>query len=80
MNNYILNEEKYKATILYLVNSLGEIEGKKKAYKLMYYLDFDFFEAYEKPFTGETYKALPMGPAPIYFTAIVEELVKEKKL
>lgn len=80
MTNFTLDKEKYKAALLYIANSLGEIEGMKKAYKLFYYLDFDFYEAYEKPFTGEVYKALEMGPVPIYFTGIVEELVKEGKI
>lgn len=80
MTNISLNKDKYKAALLYIANSLGKIEGMKKAYKLFYYLDFDFYEAYGKPFTGETYKALKMGPAPIYFAGIVEELVNEGKI
>jgi len=80
MVNYTLDKDKYKATFLYIVNALGKIEGMKKAYKLFYYLDFDFYEAYETPFTGETYKALPMGPVPIYFSGIVKELVDEGKI
>ncbi len=80
MTNFTLDKNKYKAAILYMANSLGQIEGKKKAYKLLYFLDFDFYEAYEKPFTGETYKALDMGPAPHYFAGIMDELVKEGKI
>lgn len=75
-----LNKEKYKAAILYIANSLKTIDGMKKAYKLFYFLDFDFYEAYGKSFTGDTYKALDMGPAPIYFSGMVEELMQEKKL
>lgn len=77
MVRVLLNPEKYKATVLYLLNAMGSIVGKKKAYKLMYFLDFDFYEAYEKSFTGETYKALPMGPAPVYFDSVIESLVEE---
>lgn len=80
MTNFTLDKNKYKAAILYMANSLGQIEGMKKAYKLLYFLDFDFYEAYEKPFTGEVYKALDMGPAPIYFTGIMGELVSEGKI
>lgn len=80
MINYILDKEKYKAAFLYIAKALGKIEGKKKAYKLFYYLDFDFYEAYERPFTGDIYKALPMGPVPIYFDAIVQELINEGKV
>ena len=78
MITYTLDKTKYKAALLYIADALGKIEGMKKAYKLFYFLDFDFFEAYDRPFTGETYKSLQMGPVPIYFTAIVEELVNEK--
>lgn len=77
MINYILNKDKYKAAFLYIAKALGKIEGKKKAYKLFYYLDFDFYEAYERPFTGDNYKAFPMGPVPMYFDAIIQELVEE---
>lgn len=76
----ILDKEKYKAALLYIANALGKIEGKKKAYKLFYYLDFDFYEAYEKSFTGDIYRALPMGPVPVYFDGVVGELVEEGKL
>ena len=77
MITQVLDKEKYKATILYLLNSLGEIKGKKKSYKLLYFLDFDFFEAYGKSFLGETYKSLPMGPAPVYFDAVINEMKEE---
>jgi len=80
MITYTLDKVKYKAALLYVANALGKIEGMKKAYKLFYFLDFDFFEAYDRPFTGETYKSLQMGPVPIYFTSIVKELINEKSI
>jgi uncharacterized phage-associated protein len=80
MTNFTLDKDKYKAALLYIANELGSIDGMKKAYKLFYYLDFDFYEAFEKPFTGDTYKALEMGPVPVYFTGIANELVDEGKL
>ena len=80
MTNYTLDKDKYKAAFLYIANSIGKVEGMKKAYKLLYFLDFDFYEAYEKPFTGEIYKSLQMGPVPVYFSGIIEELEKEGKI
>lgn len=80
MTTFTLDKEKYKAAFLYLTSALGKIEGKKKACKLFYFLDFDFFEAYEKPFTGDIYKAFPMGPMPIYLNGIIEELKDEGKI
>lgn len=78
MIQYVIDNEKYKAAILYLLNKMGKIEGKKKAYKLLYFLEFDYYEAYEKPFIGETFRSLQMGPAPIYFDGIISQMQLEK--
>jgi uncharacterized phage-associated protein len=76
-----LNEKKYENAILYLAQKLGgEVRGKKKLAKLLYFVDFDFFEKYEKMLTGEIYKKLPMGPFPEHLEAILENLSKEGKL
>lgn len=77
-----LNEEKYKNVILYLSKNIGggSVWGKKKMYKLLYFIDFDFFEKYEKPITGDVYHKLQMGPAPRYFDVLALELQKEGKL
>lgn len=76
-----LRSEKYKQAILYLCYKLGkEIRGKKKLAKLLYFVDFDFFEKYEKPITGELYKSLPMGPFPTNIEAILKSLEKEKRI
>jgi uncharacterized phage-associated protein len=70
------NNRKFRGAILYLLaNSSGAtIEGKKKLAKLLYFADFNFFEAFEKPFTGATYRALPMGPVPQELDAALAEL------
>ncbi len=76
-----LHTEKYKQAILYLCTQLGkEVRGKKKLAKLLYFVDFDFFEKNQKYFTGDQYKALPMGPFPISLNEITQEMTKEKTL
>lgn len=76
-----MNKTKYQSLILYLaVNLGGTIKGKKKLAKLLYFADFDFYEKYEKPITGDVYKHLPMGPFPSHMEEIIEELCKEGKL
>ena len=76
-----INEKKYQNVILYLSSKLGgEIRGKKKLAKLLYFVDFDYFEKKEEPITGEVYRALPMGPYPIHMEAIIKNLVLENKL
>ena len=76
-----ISEKKYKEVILYLAEKLGgEIKGKKKLAKLLYFVDFDFFEKFEKSLTGDVYRALPMGPFPITMEKVLTGLVKEKKI
>ena len=76
-----IHTEKYKQVILYLCSKLGkEVRGKKKLAKLLYFVDFDFFEKNQKYFTGEKYKALPMGPFPVSLNEITQEMKKEKAL
>lgn len=76
-----LHTKKYQQAILYFCWKLGkEVRGKKKLAKLLYYLDFDYYEKYQKYFTGETYKKLPMGPFPISLERITNGMVEKKHL
>lgn len=76
-----ISEKKYKEVILYLAQKLGgEIKGKKKLAKLLYFVDFDFFEKFQKSLTGDTYKALPMGPFPVTMEKVLADMANEKKI
>jgi len=72
----IFKRDKFREAILYLIANSpnGAIEGKKKLAKLLYLVDFNFFEEFEKPFTGATYRALPMGPVPQELDVTLSEL------
>lgn len=73
-----IDSKKYKEVVLYLISKLGgEIRGKKKLAKLLYFVDFDFFENKENYLTREIYKALPMGPYPIHMEDITKNLKDE---
>lgn len=74
------NKEKFKEAILYLIaKSPGHtLKGKKKLAKLLYFSDFNFFEAYEEPLTGATYRALPMGPVPDELECALKEMNGEE--
>jgi len=77
----MINKKKYEQVILYLCNKLGgEIHGKKKLAKLLYFSDFDFFEKNQRPITGDVYKALPMGPFPMGLDNITVEMTKKKEI
>jgi hypothetical protein len=59
----MLNVEKYRSVILYFAEHVHNI-GKVKLWKLLYYLDFDYYEQYQQSVTGETYLRWENGPVP----------------
>lgn len=61
----VINEKKYKQVILFFANKIknGTL-GKLKMMKLLYFLDFDFFEKYGKSVTGDQYLRWERGPVP----------------
>mgnify|MGYP000992289062 CR=1 FL=1 len=80
-NIMAINAEKYKNAVLYLLQQLGgEVHGKKKLAKLLYFADFAFFQKHEKSITGDEYAALPMGPFPRKMSEIVGALGDEGRL
>lgn len=74
-----LNQKKYQNTVAYLCQKLGgEVRGKKKLAKLLYFADFDFYEKNQKSITGDIYKALPMGPFPVSLDEVTTEMQEKK--
>lgn len=60
-----INEKKYKNAVIFFARKIrnGTL-GKLKMMKLLYYLDFDFFEKYGVPVTGDKYLRWENGPVP----------------
>jgi uncharacterized phage-associated protein len=69
-----LDEKKYKNAIIFFAKKIqnGTL-GKLKLMKLLYYLDFDFFEKYGKSVTGDEYLRFENGPVP----RMAEKLIRE---
>lgn len=75
LNQAKYNPKKFKELVLYLAQQLGgEIRGKKRLAKLLYFADFDFFERYEQSITGSTYQAWKMGPFPVELSDAIQEM------
>ena len=75
-----MNKEKYENAILYFLETVNNAHlGKAKLMRLLYYLDFDHFEKYGTPVTGDTYYHKAAGPFPSQSDAILQEM-KEKEL
>lgn len=76
-----LHRKKYQSAILYLCQKLkGEVRGKKKLAKLLYFADFDLYEKSQKSITGDIYKAYPKGPLPVALNDILEEMAKKETI
>lgn len=76
-----INRKKYQNAILYLCQRLnGEVRGKKKLAKLLYFVDFDLYEKEQKVITGAKYFAYPMGPFPEALEEITNEMIEKKML
>ncbi len=73
------NIEKFKETLLYILNKVGSKPniGETVIYKLLYFIDFDFYEKYEEQLIGATYIKNHFGPTPIEFKKIIESMMKE---
>ncbi|MFC1613413.1 Panacea domain-containing protein [Patescibacteria group bacterium] len=70
-----INEEKYKNVVLFFANKVqNNTLGKLKMMKLLYFLDFDFFEKYEKSVTGDEYLRFENGPVPRMAEKILKEM------
>ena len=66
MTKNLAELSKYEQLLLLILGKLdNKLQGKKKFWKLLYFLDFDMFEYSDKPLTGDTYEKLPMGPKPV---------------
>jgi uncharacterized phage-associated protein len=46
-------------------------------YKLLYFIDFDYYEKYEEQLIGATYIRNHYGPTPTHFTKLVRQMEEE---
>jgi len=69
--------DKFKEVLLYILNKVGSKPnvGETVIYKLLYFIDFDFYEKYEEQLIGATYIKNKYGPTPLEFQKIVNELL-----
>ena len=75
-------KDKFKNVLLYILEKCGGKPnvGETVLYKLLYFVDFNFFEMYEEQLTGATYRKIPYGPAPQEFTKIADEMIKNEEI
>ena len=76
------NLVKFKEVLLYILNRVGSKPnvGETVIYKLLYFIDFDYYEKYEEQLIGATYIKNNYGPTPKEFIKIVNEMKRKKEL
>lgn len=70
------NLKKFKEVLLYILNKVGSRPniGETVLYKILYFIDFDYYEKYEEQLIGATYQKNPYGPTPKEFIKIVSQM------
>ncbi len=68
--------DKFKEVLLYILNQVGSKPnvGETVLYKLLYFIDFNFYEKYEDQLIGATYIKNKFGPTPVEFAKIVKKM------
>jgi transcriptional regulator with XRE-family HTH domain len=76
------NVRKFKEVLLYLLEQVGSRPsvGETVLYKLLYFIDFDFYEKYEEQLIGATYIKNQFGPTPVEFGEIVKQMIQDEEI
>lgn len=76
------NLQKFKEVLLYVLSKVGSKPniGETVIYKLLYFIDFDFYEKYEEQLIGATYMKNQYGPTPIEFAKIIEQMIEKEEI
>lgn len=76
------NLEKFREILLYVLGECGSKPniGETVLYKLLYFIDFDYYEKYEEQIIGASYLKNHHGPTPMEFKKIVERMIENKEM
>src|SRR4030042_3590885 len=76
------NLDKFKEVLLYILGKVGSKPniGETVIYKLLYFIDFDYYEKHEEQLIGATYIKNAHGPTPREFRKIVDKMIEEKEI
>ena len=71
--------EKFKQVVLYILCKVGGKPniGETVMHKLLYFIDFDYYEKYEENLTGVQYIKNHHGPTSVVFTKVIEEMISD---
>lgn len=76
------NVKKFKEVLLYLLEKVGARPniGETAIYKLLYFIDFDYYEKFEEQLIGAKYIKNHFGPTPVEFKKITDQMIEKGEL
>ena len=76
------NADKFREVLLYMLGKVGAKPniGETVIYKLLYFIDFDYYEKYEEQLIGATYQKNRFGPIPLEFGTLAEQMIDREEI
>ncbi|MCW5589926.1 MAG: DUF4065 domain-containing protein [Legionellales bacterium] len=77
-----VNLDKFKQVFLYLLKKIGGKPniGMTALYKILYFIDFDYYEKYEEQLMGLEFTRNHYGPTPRIFEHVIKEMIKNNQI
>ena len=74
--------DKFKQVLLYVLNKVGGKlnVGETVLHKLLYFIDFDYYEKFEENLMGATYIKNHHGPTSVELGSVIEEMQQQGEI
>ncbi len=74
--------DRFKEVLLYVLEKIGARPniGEAVVCKLLYFIDFDYYEKYEEQLIGAKYIKNHFGPTPVAFNKVIKEMEEAGEL
>ena len=76
------NLKKFKEVLLYILEKVGARPniGETAIYKLLYFIDFDYYEKFEEQLIGAKYIKNHFGPTPVEFKTMADQMIANSEI
>ena len=74
--------DKFKQILIYILKNVGGKPniGMTALYKVLYFIEFDYYEKYEEQLMGSVYLKNHYGPTPLMFDDLIKDLTEKSKV
>jgi len=74
--------DKFRQILFYILKKVGGKPnvGMTVIYKLLYFIDFDYYEKYEDQLMGLKYIKNHFGPTPVIFEKIIQDMISNDEI